>query len=78
MSTFLERIRNLSDKQLAVLALRLNDELEQARKARSAPVAVVGMGCRFPGGIDGPDAYWQLLIEGREAIREVPACETTW
>jgi acyl transferase domain-containing protein len=73
LSTFLERIRNLSGKQLAVLALRLNDELEQARKARSAPVAVIGMGCRFPGGIDGPDAYWHLLIEGREAIREVPA-----
>lgn len=73
MSGFLERIRGLSQKQLAVLALRLNDELEQARGARTAPVAIIGMGCRFPGGVDGPGAYWRLLAEGKDAIREVPA-----
>ena len=72
MSSFLERIRGLSQKQLAVLALRLNDELEQAAGRRTAPVAVVGIGCRFPGGVTGPDAYWRFLMEGREAIKEVP------
>lgn len=73
MTDFLERIQKLSPKQLAVLALRLNNELEQAKAARSAPIAIVGMGCRFPGGIDSPDAYWRFLLEGHEAIREVPA-----
>jgi len=71
MSSFLERIRGLSQKQLAVLALRLNDELEQAAGRRTAPVAVVGIGCRFPGGVTGPDAYWRFLMEGQEAIGEV-------
>jgi acyl transferase domain-containing protein len=72
MSSFLERIKGLSQKQLAVLALRLNNDLEQARRSGNAPVAVVGIGCRLPGGVSGPDEYWQFLMEGREAISEVP------
>ncbi|MCC7383286.1 MAG: SDR family NAD(P)-dependent oxidoreductase [Deltaproteobacteria bacterium] len=35
------------------------------------PVAIIGMACRFPGA-DGVESYWQLLREGRDAIREVP------
>ncbi|MFJ2743705.1 SDR family NAD(P)-dependent oxidoreductase [Streptomyces sp. NPDC087440] len=37
------------------------------------PIAVIGIGCRFPGGVDGPDSFWQLLTEGRDAVTEVPA-----
>ncbi|PRH81121.1 type I polyketide synthase, partial [Streptomyces solincola] len=37
------------------------------------PVAVVGIGCRLPGGIETPDALWQGLLAGIDAIREVPA-----
>ncbi|MDG4752605.1 type I polyketide synthase [Micromonospora sp. WMMD718] len=36
------------------------------------PVAVIGIGCRFPGGADGPQEYWRLLAEGRDAVTEVP------
>ena len=35
-------------------------------------IAIVGIGCRFPGGVDGPESFWQLLCEGRDAITEVP------
>ncbi|KPI22231.1 6-deoxyerythronolide-B synthase [Actinobacteria bacterium OK074] len=35
-------------------------------------VAVIGVGCRFPGGADSPDAYWRLLAEGRDAVATVP------
>nr|VFJ62646.1 MAG: Acyl transferase domain-containing protein [Candidatus Kentron sp. DK] len=35
------------------------------------PIAIIGMGCRFPGA-DGPDAYWHLLQGGIDAIAEVP------
>ena len=36
------------------------------------PIAVIGIGCRFPGGADSPEAFWELLREGRDAITEVP------
>ncbi|WP_218160453.1 type I polyketide synthase [Amycolatopsis marina] len=35
-------------------------------------VAVIGLGCRLPGGVEGPEAFWRLLTEGRDAIGEVP------
>ncbi|WP_394831085.1 SDR family NAD(P)-dependent oxidoreductase [Pendulispora rubella] len=37
------------------------------------PIAVVGMGCRLPGGVHSPETFWALLREGRHGIREVPA-----
>ena len=39
----------------------------------SEPIAIIGIGCRFPGGIDNPETFWQLLHDGRSAITEVPA-----
>ena len=36
------------------------------------PVAIVGVGCRFPGGADSPAAFWRLLCEGRDTVTEVP------
>jgi acyl transferase domain-containing protein/acyl carrier protein len=44
----------------------------ESRSAGAEPVAVIGMGCRFPGAVDGSDAFWRLLIEGRDAIRPRP------
>jgi acyl transferase domain-containing protein len=38
---------------------------------RQEPVAVIGVGCRFPGA-DGPEGFWRLLAEGVDAVREVP------
>jgi acyl transferase domain-containing protein len=32
----------------------------------------VGIGCRLPGGVDSPADFWQLLIQGKDAITEVP------
>src|SRR5206468_8221494 len=37
----------------------------------SDPIAIVGIGCRFPGAAN-PDAFWRLLRDGVDAIREVP------
>jgi acyl transferase domain-containing protein/surfactin synthase thioesterase subunit/acyl carrier protein len=37
------------------------------------PIAIIGMGCRFPGGANTPEAFWELLASGGEALRDVPA-----
>ncbi len=36
------------------------------------PIAVIGLGCRFPGGISGPEAYWQFLSDGQCSVGAVP------
>ncbi len=36
------------------------------------PIAIIGLGCRFPGA-DGPGAFWRLLRDSTDAIRRVPA-----
>ncbi|WP_405994906.1 acyltransferase domain-containing protein [Streptomyces sp. NBC_00986] len=36
------------------------------------PVAVIGIGCRLPGGVRGPADYWQLLLDGVDAIGRAP------
>ncbi|MBI5394834.1 MAG: type I polyketide synthase [Verrucomicrobia bacterium] len=41
--------------------------------AHHEPIAVIGIGCRFPGGVTGPDSYWKLLLAGTDAITDVPA-----
>ena len=35
-------------------------------------IAIIGIGCRFPGGINHPNALWKLLVEGREAVSDAP------
>ena len=72
MSDFLEKISKLSPQRLALLADELNERVQAAEKQRKVPLAVVGMGCRFPGDVHDPEQFWQLLSEGVDAIREVP------
>ena len=72
MNDFLDQIRTLSPQRLALLAVKLKEQLDSARGLNDEPIAVIGVGCRLPGA-DGPDAFWGLLENGREGIREVPA-----
>lgn len=36
------------------------------------PIAIVGMGCRFPGGVTDPESFWSLISRGETAIGEIP------
>ncbi len=44
-----------------------------APRSSHEPVALIGIGCRFPGSVHGPSAYWRLLCNGVDAIGEIPA-----
>ncbi|TVP47770.1 MAG: SDR family NAD(P)-dependent oxidoreductase [Gemmatimonadales bacterium] len=67
------RVADLSPEQQALLGMRrLRARLDALERARTEPIAIVGIGCRFPGGASDPDAYWRLLDEGRDAVADVP------
>ena len=69
MRTAFSRISDMTDQQRAALA----DEFsEHCRIAVAVPVAM-GIGCRLPGGVVGPEGYWAFLANGGDAITEVPA-----
>lgn len=36
------------------------------------PIAIIGIGCRFPGGANDPESFWKLLVSGVDAITEIP------
>ncbi|MFI2190958.1 SDR family NAD(P)-dependent oxidoreductase, partial [Streptomyces sioyaensis] len=42
------------------------------RLGTDEPVAIVGMGCRFPGGVEDPDGFWQLIAAGTDAMSGFP------
>ncbi|WNG36475.1 type I polyketide synthase [Archangium violaceum] len=63
---------SLSAVKLALLARQMRSKIEGVELLRSEPVAVVGLGCRLPGGVGSPEDFWRLLSEGRDAIVEVP------
>ncbi|MGB1249061.1 MAG: type I polyketide synthase [Candidatus Promineifilaceae bacterium] len=72
--------KNINYRQLLEQSLRemrrMRAEIETMEQARSEPIAVIGMGCRFPGGANTPAEYWSLLQNGVDAICEVPS--TRW
>lgn len=58
-----------------VIGLTRTESAEAAPAAATDAdaIAVVGLGCRLPGRIDGPEALWEALLEGRDAVGTVPA-----
>ena len=66
-------LQDMSPVKRALVEVRqLRARIDELERAKTEPIAVVGIGCRFPGAGD-PDAFWNLLRAGGDAIAEVPA-----
>jgi len=58
-------------QKAAILLQKSQARVAELEQRAAEPIAIVGMGGRFPGGSD-PEAFWELLSEGGDAISEVP------
>ncbi|KZL51498.1 hypothetical protein A2T98_01895 [Nodularia spumigena CENA596] len=47
-------------------------QLEEVERAKKEPIAIVGVGCRFPGGANDPETFWQILRDGVDTITPIP------
>ena len=47
-------------------------EVAAVRATTDEPIAIVGMACRFPGGVNSPEDLWDMVIQGRDVLTEFP------
>ena len=69
MKTTFDRVSAMTPAQRSALVEQFD---KAARITGAEPIAVVGIGCRFPGGVRGPESFWELLTQGRDGVVEVP------
>lgn len=64
--------RSLLQESLAAIE-RLQARLEASERAGQQPIAIIGAGCRYPGGVESPAELWRVVRDGVNAVSEVPA-----
>jgi 3-oxoacyl-[acyl-carrier-protein] synthase II len=63
MKEYINSLKEMSDKQLMLM-------LARKHQAETAGIGVLGMGCRFPGGLDSPEQFWQAMQNGRVVTQQ--------
>lgn len=64
--------RNLLQESLAAIE-RLQARLDASERAHKSPIAIIGAGCRYPGGIETPEGLWRVVSQGIDAVSDIPA-----
>ncbi|WP_452750562.1 beta-ketoacyl synthase N-terminal-like domain-containing protein, partial [Streptomyces celluloflavus] len=59
-------------KKLAADLFESREQIKELESGAREPVAIVGMGCRYPGGVTGPESFWDLLTAGTDAVGGFP------
>ncbi|OZM69921.1 beta-ketoacyl synthase [Amycolatopsis antarctica] len=60
-------------RRVTVDLRRARAQVRELEERRGEPIAVIGMGCRFPGGVGTPEDLWRLVTEGRDVVSPFPA-----
>ena len=63
-------------KDALVEMRKMRSQLDRFEQEKHEPIAVIGIDCRFPGGANNPDPYWEMLLRSVDGITEVP--KTRW
>ncbi|MDY7006756.1 MAG: beta-ketoacyl synthase N-terminal-like domain-containing protein [Cyanobacteriota bacterium] len=59
-------------KQMFLALKQAETKLEMMERSRSEAIAIIGIGCRFPGNANTPESFWELLSNGEDSVREIP------
>jgi len=63
----------LSSQQLLELLEQVHNKLEAVEREKTEPIAIIGVGCRFPGNVNDSASFWRLLHDGVDAVTEIPS-----
>ncbi|MEG5059108.1 type I polyketide synthase [Microcoleus sp. A2-C5] len=62
----------ISSQQVLQTIKEMRNRLEALNREKTEPIAIIGLGCRFPGNANNPGKFWSLMHAGIDAVGEVP------